>query len=252
LTRRRGSSCRHKSGKLLCMSCKDAYGHVTRGFCECGPKKADQSFNFSTATNTYHFGDEDLDNLSCSFAEDVSCAVEQSLERAGSSISTACSCPLQPTLHLRQLYLAMISTKPHLIFEILAVPLKDRLLHKSCHAVLEGPRLPIRVNSQRAGWSEQVLDKEAFCIGRANTCEVQLDEHDTTCSRIHMCVFNLPGSIILVDGWSYSSTKLEYDGELTASPHGTSCVFLVPHGKPAILYIGREMILINSKRVESL
>jgi len=137
---------------------------------------------------------------------------------------------------------------PNRILANLAVPLKDKLLRQSTtNALLEGSQTPIRLLSRRNGSAEQVLLNDAFCIGRLQACEVQLDMCDLNCSRISLCVFNLPGSIVVVDGWSCSGSTLQVDGELMMATSGSQCLFLVPHGKTAILQISHEKIIINPR-----
>jgi len=78
-------------------------------------------------------------------------------------------------------------------------------------------------------------------------CDVQLlDRYDLQSSRIHFCIFNLPGCILVVDGWSVSGTSLQLHGEQQPFSNDTSgFLFLVPHGTPATLQVGSQRLLIN-------
>jgi len=52
----------------------------------------------------------------------------------------------------------------------------------------------------------------------------------------------------VVDGWSCSGSTLQVDGnELMTATSGSHCLFLVPHGKTAILQISHEKIIINPR-----
>jgi len=194
--------------------------------------------------------DDELDQLCHSIAEDLSTSLIHSLEYAQSDESTTMpSCSLPPSTNLRKLYLHMISNNAGLILETLAVPLKQKLLQNSSGAaLLEGSWTPIKISQ---GWTSAsdclVVEKEAFCVGRHTMCDVQLlDSNDLRSSRIHLCIFNLPGGILVVDGWSISSTSVALQGdEQTLCNDVMGSVFLVPHGKTAKLLVGSQRLLIN-------
>jgi len=160
------------------------------------------------------------------------------------------SCSLPPSTNVRNLYLKMISNNAGLILETLAVPLKQKLLQNSSGAVLlEGSRTPIKICQ---GWTSTsdclVVEKEAFCIGCHTMCDVQLlDGYDLQSSRIHLCMFNLPRGIIVVDDWSVSRTSVELQGEeqTLCSDATGGFLFLLPHGTPATLQVGSQRLLIN-------
>lgn len=192
---------------------------------------------------------DELDLLCHGAAEELSTSVIHSLEFAQSDDSTMVSCSLPPSANLRKLYLNMLNNKDGRILETLATPLKERLLQHSSGAVLmEGSRAPIRISQ---GWTSthdcMVVEKEAFCIGRHAMCDVQLlDQQDLQSSRIHLCIFNLPKCILVVDGWSVTGTSVQFQGEKqTFCNHATGSLLLVPHGIPARLQVGSQCLLIN-------
>jgi len=78
-------------------------------------------------------------------------------------------------------------------------------------------------------------------------CDVQLlDRYDLQSSRIHFCIFNLPGGILVVDGWSVSDTSVQLHGEEQPFCNdATRFLFLLPHGTPATLQVGSQRLLIN-------
>jgi len=208
-------------------------------------RKTDQTSGPSAA-NVRGCGDDDnLADVSCSFVDELWSTVFQTLQAADYSLSTTASCPLPSSPNLRKLYVYMITRDPNQILEGLAVPLKERFVHKSCQAFLSGKSTPLRLSFDRSGIHEQVLDKDTFCIGRLKTCEVRLNSNNFSASRIHLCVFNMPGSIIMVDGWSWSGTKVEVGGEVMTAACGSPGVFLVPDEQLAVLHIGQESIFIN-------
>jgi len=126
-----------------------------------------------------------------------------------------------------------------------AEPLKNRFMRTCGGATLiAGPRKPITIRFENGRTHDMVLNKDTFCIGRQPTCEVPLNT-DMAVSRIHLCVFNFPGRILVVDGWSLSGTVIEYGGGQVSETHAEGSLFVVPHGQPAALRIGSSRILIN-------
>jgi len=194
-------------------------------------------------------GDVPLDQLCHSVAEDLTASLSHNLGYAEMDDSTRASHSLPPPANYRKLYLAMMMTNPGRVLEMLAIPLKQKLLQSSVGAVLlEGSRAPIKIGQGRTFASDcQVVTKEAFCIGRHKACDVQLwDKGDTKASRIHACIFNMPRYILVVDGWSYTGSSVEIEGEDRAyCNQATGFLVLLPHGTPATLLVGSQRLLIN-------
>lgn len=193
--------------------------------------------------------DENLDQLCHSVAEDLSMSLIHSLEYAHSDENTMASHSPPSSGNLRKLYLNMVSDNACRILEMLAAPLKQKLLQNSFGAeLLQGSRAPIRISQGCTSTSDcLVIEKEAFSIGRHTICDVQLlDRHDLQCSRIHLCIFNLPRCILVVDGWSITGTSVELRAEEQAFSNNTpGFLCLVPHGTPATLHVGSQRLHIN-------
>jgi len=190
--------------------------------------------------------DEDgyLDDLAFYIAQELSNALVQGICRQKPDGSATVSCPLVSSQTLRKLHLFMTAKSTSNILAKLAVPLKDELLHAGFGAVVvEAPQKLLRLQVQPGG-PEQLIDKDAFCIGCLPSCEVQLDINDRTTSRIHICIFNMPGSIIVVDGWSWPGTGLQVGGKRIPR-RVTGSIFMVPHGTSAMLHVGKQRVLMN-------
>lgn len=196
---------------------------------------------------TFHDEDEGLDHISVCVAEELSNALVQGIGCQKPNGSAPVSCPLGRSANLQKLHLLMVAERNSNILAKLISPFKDELLDAGFRAVvMDSPRNPLRIQVQPGG-SEQLVYKDAFCIGRLPACEVHLDINDPATSRIHICIFNMPGCIIVVDGWSWPGTRLEIGGKRIPR-RATGSIFMVPHGTTAMLHIGKQRVLINAAK----
>merc|ERR1719386_77599 len=107
---------------------------------------------------------------------------------------------------MRRLYLHLIENDPDSIFRELAEPLKEDLMATPVGAqLLQGNPTDVTVGFEEACTT---VSKNIFSIGRWPICDVEVpandkDEHRLV-SRMHLWVFNLPGGLAVVDGWSAS------------------------------------------------
>jgi len=201
--------------------------------------------NLNDTIPAVHDEDADLDEIYFCIAEELSNAFVQGICCQRTDGSATVSCPLVRSDNLRKLHRLMVAESPSHILAKLTIPLKDELLYTGFGAiVMETQRKPLRLQVQPGG-SEQLIDKDAFCVGRLPACEVQLDVHNPSTSRVHICIFNMPGSIIVVDGWSWPGLCLEVGGK-TIPRRVTGSVFMVPHGMTAILHIGKQRVIMNT------
>jgi hypothetical protein len=153
----------------------------------------------------------------------------------------SCVMPAEGEEEMRQLYLQMIVDSPEAILEELALPLKEALTASdTCSkSLLTGPRrdVVVAVNQEVA-----TISKEAFSIGRMHSCDVLLDVLNTSVSRIQCWIFNFPGAIVVVDGWSLSGTALVNretpGGEPLASLPHSRRAFMIPHSEAVTLQFG--------------
>jgi len=108
---------------------------------------------------------------------------------------------------MRRLYLKCVQVNPGHILQELAVPLREELL-----GTPEGAQLtqgePKSVNVAIGASSIATMDKQVFCVGRAEFCDVVTPRTDRYISRIQLVIFNLPGGLIAVDGWSLTGTSV--------------------------------------------
>jgi len=149
---------------------------------------------------------------------------------------------------MRQLYLQCIETDPDIILAEIAVPLKEELLQTEAGAeLMQGTCEAVVVSSRGAAVT---VEKEAFAVGRQGTCDVAL----VGCldvSRIQFWVFNLPGGLMVVDGWSCSGTAVQAREsdchELASSKPGSRRAFVVPHGEAVALQVGQQTVSLNPK-----
>jgi len=199
-----------------------------------------------------HVEDAYVDAMCNSVAEDLSTDLIHALEYWSSEAPTMATCEVTEPDDMRKLYLHMINSDPNKVLQKLAVPLKNKLLQSSRGAVLmEGPGMPIRLSQVNPLHSELLLEREAFCLGRFPSCDVQLDKDDATLSRIHMCMFNLPGALVIVDGWSTNGTHVTLEGEQHVKIDAKDCVCVVPHGQPVALQLGNQRLLLNTHQTSS-
>jgi len=136
----------------------------------------------------------------------------------------------------------MVTESVSKVISMVTVPLKEELIHRGFEAiVMETPRKPLHLRSQPDG-AEQLIDKDVFCIGRLPGCEVQLDINDPATKNINICIFNMPGSIIVVDGWSWPGLRLKVGGKMIPR-RMTGSIFMVPHETVATLYMGKQQLV---------
>eukprot|EP00931_Biecheleriopsis_adriatica_P113851 TRINITY_DN89091_c0_g1_i1.p1 TRINITY_DN89091_c0_g1~~TRINITY_DN89091_c0_g1_i1.p1 ORF type:complete len:474 (-),score=79.33 TRINITY_DN89091_c0_g1_i1:38-1438(-) len=148
--------------------------------------------------------------------------------------------------NMRKLYLEMITGSPDAILAELALPLKQELEQSE---IADGEISNISVSVDEKVVS---VEKEAFCIGRLDFCDVQIPERHSDVSRIQCWIFNLPGAMMVVDGWSLAGTFLvdreSSGGDFPASRPHARRVFLVPHGEAVMLRLGRSCsVTLNPK-----
>jgi len=160
---------------------------------------------------------------------------------------TVCRMEADEEEDMRRLYLLMVEDCPDQILMQLAMPLKEALLRSDAGLeLLDGPAKEITLV---AGGRAKTCSKEIFSVGRKDTCDVQMQ--DPSVSRMHVWVFNLPGAIVVVDGWSCCGTRVtEWDADDQEPPRsvpGARCAFIVPHGAPAKLHLGQRGLTLNPK-----
>jgi len=185
-----------------------------------------------------------VDTINFCVAEELSNALVQGICCQKPDGSATVSCPLVRSANLQKLHFLMVAERTSNILGKLMEPLKDELLHAGFAAVvMEAPRKPLMLRVQPDG-SELLIDTEVFCIGCLPACAVQLDVNDPSTSRTHICIFNMPGCIIVLDGWSWPGIRLEVDGKRIPR-RATGSIFMVPHGTTAILHIGKQRVLMS-------
>lgn len=214
----------------------------------------EQARSLTTAIPATCHGDAEFDPLYEGVSEEVSSALSYSLSKSPWDGSNTTYCPLASSDNLRTLYLRMVVAQNTTnLLETLAVPLKESFLRKNGGtALMKGQRRLITLRLQHPGmFFERVLEQEAFSIGRMNSCEVVLDTHDRYASRVHLCIFSLPGAILVLDGWSLYGTTLKFGGEKINQTRTEASLFLVPHGQEAAFQISEHCLLINPREHHS-
>jgi len=185
-----------------------------------------------------------VDEITFFVAEELSRALVQGICCQKPDGSVTVSCPLVRSENLQQLLHLIVAQKTSNILSKLTVPFMKELLHTGFGAVvMEAPRKPLMLEVQPTG-SEQLIDEDAFCIGWLPACAVQLDVNEPSTSKIHICIFNMPGCIIVVDGWKGPGIRLEVGGKRIPR-RATGSIFMVPHGTAAVIHTGKQRVLIK-------
>lgn len=149
---------------------------------------------------------------------------------------------------MRQLYLQCIESNPDVILSEIALPLKEELMQTDMgQQLLQGTSKTVTV---AAGGVAVDIDKEAFSIGRYAICDVSLPGC-LDISRMQLWVFNLPGGIVVVDGWSLAGSAVlareQAVEELASSEPGARRALVVPHDEAVILRLGGQAVSLNPK-----
>eukprot|EP00451_Oxyrrhis_marina_P012555 CAMPEP_0204309124 /NCGR_PEP_ID=MMETSP0469-20131031/918_1 /ASSEMBLY_ACC=CAM_ASM_000384 /TAXON_ID=2969 /ORGANISM="Oxyrrhis marina" /LENGTH=264 /DNA_ID=CAMNT_0051288709 /DNA_START=87 /DNA_END=877 /DNA_ORIENTATION=- len=149
---------------------------------------------------------------------------------------------------VRKFYDDLMKSNPGEVLKQLAVPMKEELLRSAEGAVLlvgEPQTVVVAV-----GNSVTEQDKEVFSIGRHYDCDVQVPD-DLGVSRMNVWVFNFPGGLVVVDGWSLSGTRItgtSESAETMASIPGSRRTLVVPHDEPVSLRLGaKSVVTFNGK-----
>eukprot|EP00927_Polykrikos_kofoidii_P040090 TRINITY_DN34328_c0_g1_i1.p1 TRINITY_DN34328_c0_g1~~TRINITY_DN34328_c0_g1_i1.p1 ORF type:complete len:1047 (+),score=155.89 TRINITY_DN34328_c0_g1_i1:48-3188(+) len=114
---------------------------------------------------------------------------------------------------------------------------KRRLAEAIGAATMTDPRVRFEVR-QTAG---RMMTSDAFTVGRAPECDVQICG-DHTVSRLQLVVIPLQGGIVVVDAWSSGGTRVvrrcDPAESLPASVPSQRRAFVVPHGERVIILVG--------------
>lgn len=204
-----------------------------------------------TSSGTRSAATEPIGRLCRAAAASISSSMNKTLagQSGGRQLSVDCAMDEEEEEALRALYLRCIDEDPDVILPKLAVPLKEELMHTELgQQLLQGPMQSVAVATMG---QVEAIEKETFSIGRRRSCDVCLPAQSQSVSRIHIWVFNLPGGIVLVDGWSCLGTFVmerenSEQGHQESCP-GSRCAFVIPHGEAVTLRVGTEYLTLNPK-----
>mmetsp|Transcript_126196 Transcript_126196/g.252080 ORF Transcript_126196/g.252080 Transcript_126196/m.252080 type:complete len:229 (-) Transcript_126196:89-775(-) len=192
----------------------------------------------------FHEGDWALHDVILTVAEELTNALAQGIGPQHQDGNAMASCPLARSNSLQKLHLYMLAKGAPDILAKLAMFLKSELLHTGFRTdFIEGPQKPVTLQIH-PGAPKQIIMEDCFCIGRLPTGEVQVDIHGDPASKIYVCVFNLPGSVIVVDGWNCSGLRVEVAGRKIPK-RVTGSVFMIPHDTSFRLHVGKHCLLIG-------
>lgn len=168
----------------------------------------------------------------------------------GNTICASAPMCVEEEESMRRFYLDHVESDPDAIFSELALPLKEALMQtEGGQELLAGPARSVTISAGDAAAVD--IDKEMFSVGRKPFCEVRFRQDNTSVSRVHLWIFNFPGGIVVVDGWSCSGAAMtcrEREAqELQKSRPGKRRSFIVFHGEAATLDIGREKLAFSPK-----
>mmetsp|Transcript_21491 Transcript_21491/g.52245 ORF Transcript_21491/g.52245 Transcript_21491/m.52245 type:complete len:265 (-) Transcript_21491:8-802(-) len=144
---------------------------------------------------------------------------------------------------VRKFYDRLMKSSPGEVLRQLALPMKEDLLRTAEGAVLlQGDPRTVTV---AVGDSVTEVDSEVFSIGRHYDCDIQVQD-DLSVSRMNVWVFNFPGGLVVVDGWSLSGTRVSgmpESAETMQSMPGARRTLVLPHDEPVSLLLGAKTVV---------